>query len=341
MSRHKTIDDLARESRVSVSTIDRILSGRGQVKPSTMEHVLAVAEHIGFYGVETIRNRLLGDAPERRFGFLLNSRSRLLYSELAQELTEIVRKTVAVRGHFVVSHLTDTDPDRAADALVELGKECDAIACVCIDHPVVSAAADELARRGIPVVAMISDISSPARAGFVGANDHQLGRTAGWFANRLARPGKAVVLVGSERYTCQQQAEASFRSFLRTQTTALELLNTKSTEESDETAERVTLELLKEHSGLSVLFAAGGGIDGICAGIEKSGRNDITLIGCEMTRSTRSRVTSGEIDVLLVHPVVEIAHQAVCAMIKVLTTAGPHPAFQSILPFNVVVSENC
>ncbi|OCX65646.1 hypothetical protein BFP70_09170 [Thioclava sp. SK-1] len=46
-----TVSDLARESGVSVSTIERIISGRGTVKTSTIEHVLNNAERIDFYAI--------------------------------------------------------------------------------------------------------------------------------------------------------------------------------------------------------------------------------------------------------------------------------------------------
>ncbi len=341
MPRHKTIDDLAREAQVSVSTIDRILSGRGQVKPTTIEHVLAVAEKIGFYAVESIRSRLVLDAPERRFGFLLNSGSRQLYRDLAEELSGSARKAVTVRGQAVVRHLSDTDPENAARALLELGEQCDIIACVCVDHPAVSTAVGELARRGIPVITMISDISSPARAGFVGSNDWQLGRTAGWFSHRFIKGGKAAVLVGSERYTCQQVHDASFRGFLRSQQADFILLETRVTHEDDVKAEAITRSLLDEHPDLGALFVAGGGIDGVCKELLRRGRKDVMVIGCEMTGSTRTRLSSGEIDVILAHPVDEIARQTVQAMIKLMTTPAAHQPFQTIVPFVVMVSENC
>jgi LacI family transcriptional regulator len=339
--RHKTIHDLAREAQVSVSTIDRILSGRGHVKPTTIEHVLEVAEAIGFYAVESIRSRLTGDAPERRFGFLLNSGSRQVYRDLAEELTGTTRKMVNVRGQAIVSHLEDTDPEKAAKALLELGAQCDALACVCVDHPAVGAAIDELARRGIPVVTMISDISSNARAGFIGSNDWQLGRTAGWFASRLVDGGKVAVLLGSERYTCQQVHEASFRGFLRSQAAPFTLLETRITNEADRQAEMITSTLLDEHPDLRVMFAACGGIDGICTELTRRGRKDVVVIGCEMTSSTRSRMSAGEIDVILAHPVAEIARRTVQAMVRLTTTSQSHEPFQMVVPFNVVVSENC
>lgn len=341
MPRHKTIPDLAREAHVSVSTIDRILSGRGQVKQATVEHVLAVAEEIGFYAVETIRSRVLQEAPERRFGFLLNGSDRMFYRDLAEELSTTTRKALSMRGQAIVKHLADTDPEKAAAAMLELADHCDAIACVCVDHPAVSAAIGELARRGIPVVAMISDISSPARAGFVGSNDWQLGRTAGWFAHRLVSPGKAAVLVGSERYTCQQVHEASFRSFLRSQPDQFTLIDTRMTKESDVEAEAVTRRLLDEHPDLTVLFVAAGGIDGVCNAMAGRERKDLILIGCEMTNSTRSRMSSGEIDVLLAHPLSEIAKRTVQAMVKLVTSPQQDQPFQVIVPFTVIVSENC
>ncbi|MGV2077318.1 MULTISPECIES: LacI family DNA-binding transcriptional regulator [unclassified Rhizobium] len=339
--RHKTIDDLAREAQVSVSTIDRILSGRGQVKPTTIEHVLAVAEQIGFYAVESIRSRLVLDAPERRFGFLLNSADRQLYRDLAEELSGSARKAVNLRGQAVVRHLNDTDPENAARALLELGEQCDVIACVCVDHPAVSTAVGELERRGVPVITMISDISSPARIGFVGSNDWQLGRTAGWFCHRVIRSGKVAVLTGSERYTCQQVHDASFRGFLRSQQADFTLLESRVTHEDDSAAEAITRSLLDEHADLAALFVAGGGLDGVCMELLRRGRKDVMVIGCEMTGRTRSRLSSGEIDVILAHPVDEIARRTVQAMIKLITSPTPHQPFQTIVPFAVVVTENC
>ena len=48
-------------------------------------------------------------------------------------------------------------------------------------------------------------VSSPQRRGFVGSNDWQLGRSAGWFVTRLCPQGGKIGLVpGNPRYMCQQ-----------------------------------------------------------------------------------------------------------------------------------------
>ena len=68
-----------------------------------------------------------------------------------------------------------------------------------------------LSHQAKPVVAYITDQSSPQRAGYVGADNWKLGRTAAWFiAQTTCRPGRVQVLIGNHRYHCQDISEASF-----------------------------------------------------------------------------------------------------------------------------------
>jgi LacI family transcriptional regulator len=311
------------------------------VKPATIEHILSVAENMGFYAVETIRSRLAEGGPEKRFGFLLNSNDRQLYRELAEELASSTAKAVNIRGRSTIVYLQDTNPEKAAKALAELGEQCDAVACICVDHPAVNAAVATLSRNNIPVVTMISDVSAPSRTAFIGSNDWQLGRTAGWFAATLRKQGKAAVLMGSERYICQQTHETGFRNYLRSQQTELKLVESRFTDEADTTAEVQTRSLLEEHPDIAVLFVAGGGIDGVARAVVTLGRSDVAVLGCEMTTSTKTHLTAGVIDVILAHPVREIAREAVRTMIRLTTTSPPHASSQQIVPFAIMVGENC
>jgi LacI family transcriptional regulator len=340
--RRPSITDLAKASQVSVSTIDRILSGRGYVKAATVEHVLAAAERIGFHAIGSIRSRMDEAAPERHFGFLLNSKDRRLYSRLAEQLAERTAAAPSVRGRAVIRHLPDLDPDAAASALLELGGQCDAVACVCIDHPRVNMAVADLAARKVPVVAMISDISSHERRGFVGSNDWQLGRTAGWFMRRLCHlPGPVALLVGSDRYLCQQAHEASFRSSLRSGSAGLDVLEACSTDEADARGRAVMRQLLDRHPDLVGVMVAGGGLDGVTAALRERDRQQIVVIGTELTEATQADLTAGSIDLILSHPISEIADQVVKSLVLVTDPKAPPQPIQHIIPFRILVSENC
>ncbi|MEI4488918.1 LacI family DNA-binding transcriptional regulator [Frigidibacter sp. MR17.14] len=340
MARRKTMADLAEAADVSLSTIDRILSGRGPVKRMTLEHVLETAEEIGFHATGTIRARLTQDSPERVFGFLLNPDSRHLYTRLAQDLIRATEQSPVIRGQAIVRHLARIDPEETAAALRELGSRCHAITAVMMDHPLINLAVADLARQGVPVLALMSDISAPERAGFLGASDWKLGRTAGWFMRRL-RPegGKVAVLVGSGSYLCQRAHEMGFRQYLADHGCPHQLLPSRLTGEEDRTAREEMIRQISETPDLAGVMVAGGGLDGVVAAVRERKRGDLTVIGTEMTDATRPALLDGTVDVILCHPSLALVDRTIEGMIIALDRPGSGP-LHHIVPFEIAVSES-
>ncbi len=68
----------------------------------------------------------------------------------------------------------------------------------------------------VPVVTYASDLSAANRVGFVGTDNWKRGRTAACSTSQTVKSsGKVVPLIGSNRYQCQDVADAGFRSYLR------------------------------------------------------------------------------------------------------------------------------
>src|SRR6056297_136444 len=86
-----TIADLAEAAGVSVSTVNRILSGNASVRGTTMQRVQSAAEEIGFYGVGAIEDRLRKAAPNFRLGFLLQQSGRELYQLFSRHIVAACR----------------------------------------------------------------------------------------------------------------------------------------------------------------------------------------------------------------------------------------------------------
>jgi hypothetical protein len=68
----------------------------------------------------------------------------------------------------VVEHRDDLSPEATAERLLNLGRDVDAIAVVTVDHPRITEAIERLRANRVPVVAVISDLTARARAGYVG-----------------------------------------------------------------------------------------------------------------------------------------------------------------------------
>ena len=337
-----SIADLAAAATVSVSTVDRVLNGRDPVRRATAERVLAMAEHIGFRAAAAIRQRLTEAEPERIFGFVLQQRSSRFYQLVGDALSEATRAATAIRGRARVEHLSDLSAAAVADRLLRVGRSVDALAVVAADHPRITAAIDELKARGVPVFALISDLTAPARAGYVGLDNWKVGRTAAWFvANIAKRPGKVGILVGSHRYRCQDVCEMSFRSFFREHASDFQLLEPIVSLEDERYAYEAVQDLLGREPDLTGLYIGGGGCSGVLRALrETETARRMVVIGLDMTDESRSSLTDGLVKVMLGHPLKPLAVATVDAMTRATDPRGGATKAEILVPMEIHTAEN-
>ncbi|SCM76872.1 ABC-type sugar transport system, periplasmic component [uncultured Pleomorphomonas sp.] len=344
MNVRPTIADLALAANVSVSTVDRVLSGRHAVRKATAQQVLAAAERIGFYATGTIRHRLKQDRPARTFGFLLQQPRRTFYQILGKALKEATEASEAVQGRAIVEYRDDLSPEEVSENLLRLSRDADAIAVVTADHPKVTGAIDRLRSDGVPVVAVISELTAPAVAGYVGLDNWKVGGTAAWMISRLCRtPGKVGVYVGNHRYLCQDVCEIRFRAYFRENAPEFELLESRTTFEDPRFAYEMTLDLIQRTPDLVGLYVAGGGISGVMRALAEEGgevAKRLVVVGRELTPETRSGLVDGTVDVILSHPQKMLAETTVNTLIEVTANKNRTDPLQRILPFDIYTNEN-
>jgi len=340
-----TIVDLARAAEVSVSTVDRVLNGRDPVRPATAERVLAAAEEIGFYATGLIRQRLGKDKPQRTLAFLLLQRSRTFYQMLGNALSEATKACTAIRGRPLVDYADDLMPNSVSDALARLGRDADAVSVVAADYPQVATVVDRLRVGGVPVFALISDLTAEGRAGYVGLDNLKAGRVAAWaIANMCKRPGPVGIIVGSHRFRCQDLNETGFRSYFRERAADYRLLEPITSLEDARYAHENTLDLLERNPDLVGLYVAGGGIRGVMQALRDAGPKvfgQIVTVAHDLTEHTKSGLADGVLRLVISLPFKRLAETTVDAMVRALDgpPAGNAPA-QLVLPFDLHTAEN-
>ncbi|MGR3342866.1 MAG: LacI family DNA-binding transcriptional regulator, partial [Paracoccaceae bacterium] len=216
MAKRPTMRDVAKLAGVGVATVDRVLNGRHPVRAATSERVLASAEQLGYHAAALIRHRIASTLPVRRFGFLLQKQSDVFYQNLAIELQAETLNARDIHGSAKVVHVDELAPGTIASAMKELGSKVDAVACVAVDHPLVTNAVEELHEKGVPVIALLTPLSAASISGYIGLDNRKLGRTAAWLMARLVvTTGKVGLFVGSHRYIGHELTEGGFRSYFR------------------------------------------------------------------------------------------------------------------------------
>lgn len=340
--RRPTIEDLAAAASVSVATVDRVLNNRHPVREDTARRVVEAAERIGFYAQGLLQQRLDERIAPRTFTFLLQKRNDHFYQQLGAELTAATKASTAIRGRPVIEFMDELVPSMIAGRLRHAGATADAVAVVAVEHPHVNAAIEELHQRGVPVFTLLTDLTTTARAGYLGLDGRKTGRTAAWTITRLARaPGKIGILVGSHRYLGQELAEISFRTYLREHAPEFRPLEPLVNLDDSRIAYEACVDLIGANTDLVGIYMAGGGMAGMIKALrEEAGGRHILAVCNELIPETRAALIDGVIDLVIATPCAALARRAVEAMIEALHGPLDESVRQIQLPAELYISEN-
>ena len=339
-----TIADVAKAAGVSLSTVDRVLNGRAPVRRDTAERIHAVAESIGFHAAGVIRERVRGKRVRHTLGFLLQRTDIAFYRELGEALAVATEAHGEYCAEPQIGYMDDLSPEAVSLRLREMGDRVSAVALVAVDHPLIWAEIERLKGKGVPVFALISDLSTPARAGYAGLDNRSVSRTAAWLITHMAHmPGKLVTFVGSHRFQCQEVCEMSFRSYVREHAPNFELMEPLFTLESNLLAEEGTRDLLHRHPDIVGVFVTGSGIDGVMAALREHysatpGTRPICVVR-ELTQHAREGLRSGDLHAVLSHPLPQLAQGLVEMMVERLN--NPSVGLQqTIVPLDTQTPES-
>lgn len=320
MSKRPTLAAVAEAAGVSTATVDRVLNSRLPVRDATALRVIAAAERIGYHAAGLMRERLRERAAMRTLGFCLQKRADAFYQRFGAEISAAAARHLPQRCVAVVDYIDEIEPGAIASRLLALGREVDAVAVVAVDHPRVSAAIEALHQQGKPTYTLLSDLSAPLRAGYIGVDPHKSGRTAAWAVRRLARrEGSVGVFVGSHRYLGQQTCEIAFRAYLREHAPGYRVLETQVNLEDGQLAYEAMLAMLARHADLAGLYIAGGGASGVIRALREEARPGAIVTVCnELLPDRRDALVDGVVDLVIDTPLLRISEAAVRLMLQSL-----------------------
>ncbi|MCA1490685.1 LacI family DNA-binding transcriptional regulator [Ensifer sp. NBAIM29] len=342
MASRPTIADLARAAGVSVATVDRVLNGRHPVREETARRVYDAAKAIGYHAVGLLRQRIFEDLPQYRLGFLLQKPEQAFYQAVAKEIENAALSFTHVRAVPQVDFVASSTPAAITEKLKAMAARNQAIAFVAPDYPAVAAAVEELRERGIACFALLSDFASGVREGYIGLNNHKVGRTAAWMIAKAAkRPGKVAAFIGSHRYNGHELREIAFRSYFREKAPEFEVLETLVNLETAEITHEATLDLLQRHPDLLGFYVCGGGMEGAISAIrEEKLEGKLLVVVNELTPDSRAALADEVVIMAIATPIQALARETINLMIGAIERGHAGVPGQTILPFDIHTPES-
>ncbi|QZQ50359.1 LacI family DNA-binding transcriptional regulator [Erwinia persicina] len=338
-----TLTDIAREAGVGVATVDRVLNRRAPVRPDTESRVIQAASRLGYrfdpdFLTATVPRQSAGTL---RIGVILLSRDYSFYDTFARALEQhaapFLQAGTAVEFAFHDIHAIE----ETAAAIDSLSDRVNVLALIALDNALIRRAVEKASRKGVNVFTVLSDLSPCGHSGYIGLDNRKAGRTAAWAVQRLSGPpGKVGVIVGDNRFLCQETCEISFRSYLREYATGHTVLEPVKSFENVAQGYQVTADLIRRHPELSVIYAPCGGVEGVVNALRDSDRrHEITLICHGPLQDAQLALIDGTLDMMIAHRLDELAARVVEAM--QLASRDEHGGFIALTSgFELITKEN-
>ena len=287
-----TYSEVANLANVGTATVERVLNGRGGVRPETVEKVLLAARALDWPG------RL----PERHRGIIrieviLVRPDTSFYARLARAFRRIAT-SLDPSIQIQLTFLRESDPQAIADRILNPPMRRSGLAVVCPAYDEVAAALAEVARTGLPIVQIVSRILEDLA--YVGIDNVGAGRLAAMMVSRLGSvQGTVIALCHSQIYEVHRDRIRGFSDYMdaNLRTGLAFNLVAFGHDEQDMSARRIA-EAFKEWPDLAAVYNAGGANSSVLQVLRRA-RKKVFFVGHELTDITRSALSDGVADVIL------------------------------------------
>jgi len=330
MARRPTIKDVAEAAGVSVSTVDRALNGRMTVREDTLRKIAEAAHRVGYHARGLFDHRLVEAVPERCFGFVLLKEKQEFYRNFRREIERAVAARTDIRGTADIRFAGSQSPEEFAEILRGMGRRCDAVAAIAVNHRALDQVVEELKGLDVPTFSLLNDFAQGIRRNYIGLNNMKVGRQAAWMITQTSHvPGKLAVFVGGNRWHGHDLREVGFRAYTRENAPAFTVLDTLVNLETRQLTYEATLDLLTRHPDLRGIYVAGGGMEGAIAALrETRAPGEVALVVNEVTAESRAALLDGYLRMIISTPLAQLCDDVVALMVKAQSgddgTIGQH-----------------
>jgi LacI family transcriptional regulator len=202
-----TFADIASHAGVGTATVERVLNGRGGVRPATVAKVVAAARALDY------PRRL----PELHRGLLridvIMVRPETTFFQRLSRAFERINATLdpSVRIHRSFMEESDAGAIAARVASTEVRRA--GLILAVPDHPSIRQAVVAAAASGLPIVHIITR-AAEAVGELVSIDNYAAGRTAALFLSRMQARGGSVVALCHPIYQVHRERMRGFSDFL-------------------------------------------------------------------------------------------------------------------------------
>lgn len=298
-----TIRQIAQAAGVSRGTVDRVLNNRGKVRPEVDKKVRKIAEDLGY------RPNLLGRAlgmsrNDIKIGVIIQASETSFIKAALEGVRAAAKEVENSGGKVLVARIPGIDAGKAMQAMEEMREqEINAIALMPVEDQELREKIRQFVEEyHIPVVTFNADMEESGRLCFVGQNAFLSGKTAAGLMGEFFREngGTIAMVSGFASNNSLSRRIQGFREVMEQQYPKITLLDTVYCQEEEEIAERLMLQILREHPEVKGIYMTCFGENGVCRALQKCGREqEIVFVASDLTGNNCELLEAGHINLIV------------------------------------------
>lgn len=336
-----TVNDIAKEAGVSLATVDRVLNARPGVREKTIRAVNEAIAKLGY--VRDLAAANLARSRTYRMAVVLPDTESQFVQTLVVALQDAASMAAASRMEVRLHRFPAEDPHALAALLATLpGRDYAGVALMAPETPILRDAVRALRAKGLPVVALVSDLPNTGRDHFIGIDNRAAGRTAGVLMGRYLGGGPGQVLVLGQSLLARDTIERrrGFDEVMQRDFPGVEALQTLETHGSNQTLRRVVAEMLTNAPGVRGIYAMGEGHRALTQTLEDMGLlGNLTVICHELTPHARTALEAGQIAAVITQNLGHLARSTL-RVLRAKADRTPLDEGQEQIRIDIVIREN-
>jgi len=291
-----TLQDVAREARLGIATVERVINGRGGVTEKTAEKVIRAAKKLGYgeRSTEThrgaIRIEVILVRPETSFFARLN--------QAFERISASLDRAVILHRTFI----KESDPIGMAHHIANPSFRRSGLIICSQDHPKVIEALRQVRASGVEVAQVVTRCDD-AEVPYLGIDNYAAGRSAAYYMSGMlaARPGHFAAICHSGAYSNHRQRIQGFSDYMAERGAEGHALSLVMMGRDDDLQCAELLgEALRRDPEIIGVYSAGGGDEGVAIVLQQwAKQRDIFWVGHELTEKKKRYLENGLLDICL------------------------------------------
>ena len=335
-----TVNDLARVAGVSLATVDRVLNRRPGVRAVTVQKVQKAIDELGYVrdtaAANLARNRVYN------FLFVLPDTDNEFVEAISSQIAEQSRDQFIERTRIAIKKVAPFEPQDIVNILDAVdGLDVDGVAVFGPETPSVRDAVKRLRDKGVPVVALVSDLPSSERDHFVGIDNVSAGRTAAQLMGRFVhREGKVLVLTGSRLARDHLERRQGFDLVVAEEFPHLEVVASVEGRDDPDLIYKMMPEIFETYPDLVGIYSSAAGNAGLIQFLsENKLSKDLVIIAHELTPLSRKALRLGTFDALISQDTGHIVRSAV-RLLRATSDKVPFNKAQERIRIDIYLKDN-